>query len=809
MLDIKIVEIGYFLSRRGANEPPKELQVTSWKEAYQCFYEKVNPSNKTPQEFENSLKNVRDHFDSYVDNGRIGWYDDNGEPDKLPEQYQFVLGYLSKLSDEKLWEYIKPYAISNNELHWQFDISTFKLLGRELITDRITALVELVKNSYDANAKNVHIKFYNSSKNQGSKLIICDDGFGMSEYEVKNKWMRIGTDSKRINKFTPEPFNRRVVGEKGIGRFAIDKLGSHCKIYTKKENEKFLNLLTLDWSNYEHNHETNSFTKVNNKFKTRKFNKKISGVKIEIVNLHDLWTKYDLDRASKELAKIVSPLNQLFPPFNIYISSNEYTEYSKHILIKNEAFKYSSKTFELTYDLHRNIQQIIKFNGIDLITQEEPIKIFGPIKLKIYHFSKGAKGRFSKTYSGAELQIDGIKIYRDGILTTPFAENEAESSKRRDILGIDKRRYSGFFDRVGSRDIIGILEITKDLSPNIIDATNRQDFLDNIEYSKLKEFLIDQLGELEEYLKYQKKLEYEEIDIEMQKTAHDIEDFKKNIEILKNSIQEGATNSLIAKKIKSLENSAMKMNISFKRGIKQQKEERETSQKKETMYMSLMSLQTYALEITHIIKTSLSHIKERAEFNVDFFHAPEFQKDIEEYNKEILREIEKLDASIDFMSKYTQSGDNWEDFDVKKEIFEVFKSYQPIFSKYGIETIIEVQDNLVLDYNRVLFRDILNNLLNNSQKALKDKEKKLIKITSYINKDNLIIIFSDNGIGIPQKDRKRIFEIYHTTTPEEGGNGMGLYMVKTNIEAVKGQIDVIESELETGATFKLLLPFKR
>ncbi len=125
----------------------------------------------------------------------------------------------------------------NKNLNWKFDISTFRLLGRELITDRITALVELVKNSYDANAKNVYINFTNASTPDIGKIIIQDDGFGMSSKDIISKWMTIGTDSKRKNKYTPEPFNRRVVGEKGVGRFALDKLGTDCKIYSKKKNE--------------------------------------------------------------------------------------------------------------------------------------------------------------------------------------------------------------------------------------------------------------------------------------------------------------------------------------------------------------------------------------------------------------------------------------------------------------------------------------------------------------------------------------------------------------------------------------------
>ena len=95
----------------------------------------------------------------------------------------------------------------DKKLKWRFDISTFRLIGRELITDRITALFELVKNCYDANATRVDVVFENVSYdnavvddttkevrvNPGSKVVIEDNGYGMSFEDIRDKWMVIGT----------------------------------------------------------------------------------------------------------------------------------------------------------------------------------------------------------------------------------------------------------------------------------------------------------------------------------------------------------------------------------------------------------------------------------------------------------------------------------------------------------------------------------------------------------------------------------------------------------------------------------------
>ena len=136
-------------------------------------------------------------------------------------------------------------------LKWRFDVSAFRLIGRDLITDRVTAVYELVKNCYDANATSVEVVLDQvSSLSSQSKIIIKDDGYGMSFEDIRDKWMVIGTSSKRRQPYSPLPFNRKCVGEKGIGRFAVDKLGDLVTIKTKKANTKSWLSVTINWADY-------------------------------------------------------------------------------------------------------------------------------------------------------------------------------------------------------------------------------------------------------------------------------------------------------------------------------------------------------------------------------------------------------------------------------------------------------------------------------------------------------------------------------------------------------------------------------
>lgn len=133
------------------------------------------------------------------------------------------------------------------KLKFNFDVSTIRLLGRELITDRITALFELVKNCYDANSDHVTLYFNNvGCLENDSYICLEDDGLGMSLYDIRYKWMVVGTNSKRKESISPSPYKRKVVGEKGVGRFAVEKLGSKVVIETTQRGTTRKVKLELD-----------------------------------------------------------------------------------------------------------------------------------------------------------------------------------------------------------------------------------------------------------------------------------------------------------------------------------------------------------------------------------------------------------------------------------------------------------------------------------------------------------------------------------------------------------------------------------
>ena len=118
--------------------------------------------------------------------------------------------------------------------------------------------------------------------------------------------------------------------------------------------------------------------------------------------------------------------------------------------------------------------------------------------------------------------------------------------------------------------------------------------------------------------------------------------------------------------------------------------------------------------------------------------------------------------------------------------------------------------NFSINANKKFIEDIFQNLIANSIKALDGCNNKIIKCSGYVENGQFICYFSDNGQGVREEDKDDIFDLYFTTTAEQGGAGLGLYIVKIRLEALKGSIKLTDSEFAPlGATFNITLPFNK
>jgi HSP90 family molecular chaperone len=150
-----------------------------------------------------------------------------------PNDYSKILELSSKLA-----------SFDTDNVRFSVDAGVIDRLGTELVARQETAVSELVKNAYDADAKKVTLKFENS-ESTGGTLFIEDDGIGMTRDQIVNGFMRISSTDKLHNPLS-ERYNRKRSGQKGIGRFAVQPLGQKLTITTQTENNDFALVLTIE-----------------------------------------------------------------------------------------------------------------------------------------------------------------------------------------------------------------------------------------------------------------------------------------------------------------------------------------------------------------------------------------------------------------------------------------------------------------------------------------------------------------------------------------------------------------------------------
>lgn len=707
-------------------------------------------------------------------------------------------------------------------LKWRFDVSTFQLIGRELITDRVTALFELVKNSYDANARKVSVIFENVQPSKdnpevpvlGSRITIKDDGYGMTLSDVRDKWMVIGTSSKRKERISPSPFNRRCVGEKGIGRFAVDKLGSKVNIITKKAGETQWLKVEIDWNRYSKLMEADGislFTDIENSYSYIPAEDiEESGTSLVITDVREPWVKGDIEHFINESARITSPFVRLNPSFRVLTIAGEYG--IKDYGISNTSdLSLSTLSYEISYNEGK--QESLQYNALTHTIDKVliPLRIFGGVNFKIYYFEPNDRDKYRKKYKYDP--IDGVKIYRDGMLTTPFVETEKDSNNKRDILGIDKRVWANIFDKISSRQFIGVLDITKDDNPKIIDATNRQDFLDNEEYKDLKSFIILQLEALEGYRKWTREQLKD-------KSHHEIAEAQSQVSQFVTTISEIAqAYPQLNESLKPLEVAAKSVDKAFSKAVKLQKESEREFQRKENTYLGIISLRAFSIDIAHSVRTAISKIKSDARFFMEHYPNPLLEDKFLQYAKEMHEVMTTLSRIVDYELSFSQSNVEFEKLHLAKFIREEFARWQENLKAHHVEIDLgNMDDGILLNTNRQFIVEILDNLIDNSIKAMANSEVKTIKVSLYeevekskdkIERDDVKIVFSDTGRGIPLENREWVFGLYNTTTETQGGAGVGLYIVRARVNSLKGKVTIADSEFGSiGTTFEISIPLK-
>ena len=391
------------------------------------------------------------------------------------------------------------------------------IIGKELINDDNVAVMELVKNSYDAGATKVIIKFKNlvEDKNKQSELILIDDGMGMSENDILTKWLNIAYSSKKEN-FTQN--NRYQAGNKGVGRFSCDRLGKKLNLYTRQKNGMFIHL-KISWKDFEDANRIDIqiqdipvlIRELNeSEFKNETgFDIFEHGTIIQITDLNEEWIEFnkknnlfsDIEIDKTKLLRLKNSLERLINPnqsydeqsFKIFINvidelnEDSSTPYHEKVTgeVKNQIF--DKLDFKTTF-----IESFISEDGSKIVTElkdknetifrliEKNIDfpLLKDIKITIYYLNPYAKGFFKKQTGIDSVEFGSIYLFINGFRIPPYGDRE------NDAFGLEVRKGQGTARYFGNREILGRIEIN-DFNNNFKIISSREGIVQNSSYKQL------------------------------------------------------------------------------------------------------------------------------------------------------------------------------------------------------------------------------------------------------------------------------------------------------------------------------------
>lgn len=669
-------------------------------------------------------------------------------------------------------------------VHFDVDLSLIRELGERLISRDEVAVVELIKNSFDADATNVTVEISDSN------IRFTDNGMGMDEKEIRAGWLTIGSGQKRRKKRTNS--GRRVLGEKGIGRFAALRLGRDITIVTRKKNKTPFRL-RLDWSKARAELEMEGSLPLNHLAMELSMlgeapDVSPQGTTIAIDKLNGRWGKGQMDRLQSVLSSLVDPATATERSFSIKLIWN-----GKEIPLEtSEPFgdgHYAleggvSATGELFIRIRASTSQgraskkfDVKLPGSEVLQDEE---------LEWVPAKRGGCGPFNFSVRVWDLddpemrghrsdlkRIAGISLVRDG-----FRVARPDS----DWLGLNLRRVQNPTMRLSTNQIVGFINVSSDASPYIIDKTDREGVLDNGALRLLRASFFFALHELE-------------------KVRWDLR--------RRRSLGKGAILSY-------LDTTPLRA-VATDLPRRQRDEVQEFAEKLDDFrtYLEDWILGRDRMATMGLLSARLLHEARNALMKISDNY-PLVEDDVRLLAEPLRTRLIRLVDGARLLTKLFDDLDPFVKFRAKRRqdvrLRDVVKALQFLFaasfSKQKIVVTNSIGEGIVFRATPSDVYVMLANLLDNSiyWLARVPEGKRFVKLRAQETAKELVIEVADSGPGVEEGIRESVFLAGFTTKPS--GTGLGLSIVKDVADSYGGRVEVSQDEETGGALFRVILPYR-
>ena len=656
-------------------------------------------------------------------------------------------------------------------------------LGEQLIKNEGIALLELIKNSYDADAKKVEISLSKLDSKEEGKIIVKDYGNGMDLDLVENVWLEPGTDYKTLeeNKFSPH-LGRRVLGQKGIGRFAAHKMGNNIELITRKKDSQEIHL-NIDWTRLKQTRYLEDFPISVDVKDPEVFVGDETGTQIIISNFRKPWVKSQFRDAYRSWTSLLSPFNAP-EKFNIEynIDRDDWLEglltldkLKKAALFdvecmfegdKIQKFTYKFTPWESMTDIEGrtitvddpHLKTLLKLKSQDDLGKLHNVDLsnfdIGPVRLHALIFNRDSKilslGLEDK--SGFKKYLNengGIRVYRDGVRVFDYGE------KGNDWLGLDEKRINSPGQKISNNIILGSVSVDADKSQSLAEKANREGFIENEAYGQFKA-AISYVMETVEKLRAPDKDRLRSVYGPSRRTEpviYSINDLSDTITI---DVVETELQKKLLKKLMKIKTEYMQIND-----------------------LLLKSSNTGLVfnTVVHQVEKIVKELKATVEINP--------------VDKKLLKLVDNLEKTIRgyiFLVKKSSIKNN----SLKNLINNAFDILENRLNKHEITPVKKYRDFPVEDkvdsYDGHTVTSIIN-ILDNSIYWLDQKDgsnKKIFVSISDEMEGYLSIVIADNGTGFSNITAQQMVSPYIGTKPF--GTGLGLHLAKEVMELQKGEI---------------------
>lgn len=663
-----------------------------------------------------------------------------------------------------------------------------KLIGSELISDEVVAVTELVKNAHDADASTVTISFRGVTGPDG-EIVVSDDGHGMGREVLLERWMQPASSGKRGEAGRRTGRGRRVLGEKGVGRFAADKLASRLELLSRREGDRLEIRAEFDWDRFEAEHLLLSDVKCQWELQPAQTLNR-SGTILSLRGLRCRWTERMFRRLCTRLARLISPFDGR-SDFSIRVESDDFPDYSGEL--RTGFLEQAPYRIEASWDGSRDIEMGIRgelpvrsrWNGQTPLT-------CGPVKVHLYAFDLETE---SIARIGPRIEVrawlrewSGISVYRDGFRVWPYGEPHD------DWLRLDQRRVNNPVVCLSNNQVVGFVELSADRNPELRDQTNREGLIHNSALDDLRRLVHFVLHQLETDRQRLRHPSSRKSTTTMAKRSGVGDAVADEVDRLA-----GMVSGEVANELRQLARKA-----------RESREREQASQQRFIDGLSdLASLGQVAVGARSAVLPLLATVRERCDLVWNQLNG--------NGTRALKQSLEAVDALLDRTFRRLsvlaplESGISARrrTIDIASELEDLQDVLEPVLQESDVAMLVEAprRGMLRVEMRPETLARLMHILATNSIDWLRGVEERRIRIQAWAEDEKCSLLFSDTGPGIPTANAERVFEPFFST--REGGQGMGLTIARSIVALHGGSIEVLTDQRRRGANIRVVLPRRR